>query len=825
MFSNSETGGRVSDKALKILCVDDEPDLLEALSLTLGSIGFEVLTASGIEDGLAIIAREGDRLVGVVSDLAMPGGGGLELRRRLVELNSSLPFLVLSGNIDEASRANAASLNISTLLEKPFRGKHLVETVKRETQNRVDSIREDDELLQGFVAEARALVEEMEQLVLRLEETRDAESLNRMFACAHTIKGASGYFRPDTLHRFTHRFEDYVQQVKSGTLPLDATSIGVSLRAIDTIQKLLEDLDTGLHRQGLVDLEYIFDFKAKASGADTAPAAQRAPESSANTKQNELRVSIDLLESFMERSGEVTVLRHMINKVLTALEPDNRDNANFTMLTTLLSEMHKANGQVQDQIADLRKVPLLQVLRPLGRVLRDLCANLSKSIRLEITGEDIRVDHKIAAALGNCLVHLLRNSADHGIEMPAQRVAAGKPDFGTVRLDASTLDGNFILRIRDDGRGIDAAVIRRKAIEKGLIADAAVLTSSETLELIFHPGFSTAEQVSDVSGRGVGADMVRTTVLDLGGSITIESEVGRGTEFTIILPEPKSVLIAAALVVKVGGQNFAIPRDKLERVISIEVDDRRLRKIGEADVLQEAKAVTPIVRMRNLFGLNVNESLNDRYLVCLQTSAGPLAIEVDQVFEIEEIVIKRLGSWTGGHGLYNGATFLGDGRVSLVLDPEGIVRHLKLEARKVAAKSKVPVVKPEVAADWLLFKLADQSVYSIDSKMIDRVERVEPDAIQPGRILTMIYQNTVLPVYSLDVNQASAKAARDPVTILVMQVEAKRFGLVVTEVLDLQPLDLSDESLRIVGGKRCVALDGHTVTLLESEFLQTVAAG
>lgn len=594
----------------KILCVDDEPALVDLISEIVSHLGFEVLTALNAEDAFEIVERESARLALVLSDHSMPGKSGFELRQMMLENHKQVPFVLVSGQVSRETALEAIELKISGFLAKPFQRRDLEQMIAAQSKDRVASILEEDELREGFVNDAEMLINEMENLLLALEnDLESTEGLDRLFACAHTIKGASGFFKPNTIHQFVHRFEDYLSPFKKGEHPLDATGVQTLLSGLDTIKELIRALAEQTTPPQLETLVKVFEVdreKSAAPAGEVKTRTETAPGPKAQKAEDEIRVPINVLNEFMETSGEITVLRNMVNKVLQGMEVTRGDDANVAMLTELMSEMHKSISFMQDKIEDLKKVPVSHLVRPLNRTLRDLCGSLRKQIQLGIDGEQLRVDHHLAEVLGKCLIHLLRNAADHGIEAPEARVAAGKAEQGHLQIAFSETTEQVLVRITDDGKGIDAARIKQKALEKQLITpeEAARKTDDEIRLLIFEAGFSTAEQVSDVSGRGVGMDMVRQTIADAGGRVELKSVVGQGTELTLRLPVPKSVMIINALLIRFKDQTYALPQDSVDRIVTLEEPGvfERLKMIGDVVFGESQGRLDPILGLGELFG-------------------------------------------------------------------------------------------------------------------------------------------------------------------------------------------------------------------------------
>jgi len=814
-------------RRIKLLLVDDEQELLRTLAVILEKLDYEVLTATNTNDATELINKHGARLAAIVSDLQMPGDlDGIQFRQKILEQTRSIPFIILSGYITRELALKALELKVSAFIEKPFEKDNLIEIFRKEAEARILSIREEDELLDGFVTEAQNLIEEMESLILAAEETAgDPTALNRIFACAHTIKGSSSYFKPDYLHRFSHKFEDYLSRFKNSAEVINATDISVCLKAIDILKELLQNLHSGESVE--IPLEkYLQIF--------TAERTKEIPESRASnvvattkvekeTKNTDIRIQMTVLDDFMERSGEITVLRNMVNKTVRSIEKQYPSNSQVTALTELLTELHKANSLLQEKVSDLRKVQLKQIFKPLHRTLRDLSFNLKKNMILTTQGEELRVDHALAEALSKCLIHMLRNSADHGIESSEERSAKGKSSQGTITVSIN-YEGEFIfVQFQDDGRGIDAQKIKLKAVEKGVLASekANKLSDSELLMLIFHPGFSTAEKVTDVSGRGVGMDMVKTTISRLGGEIGIESTIGAGTVFSIKLPLPKSVLIISSLLVKGAGQLFAIPQDSIDQVIEVG-GAHKIQYIKNDRFYVSGSEFLPVLSLSKILESKPESPPELQQLIVLNGKVGRYCLEVDEIFDIEDTVVKNVGPWLESLDVYAGATFLGDGRVGLILNVDALSRTVGPVVKDRTDKLNKKNSSAEKRDCVLIVDSGLKTLFGFRQSEIFRLEELQLNAIQySGRQQVFIYRDRVTPIYSL----ARLFGGENPSTndkslhMVMIEKNAHFLAFSVGQILDLVELTPGG-SLSTANGETRV-VNGRTITMLEIERLLT----
>ena len=821
------------NNSLKLLIVDDDQSSLDLVGESLSGLGFDLLRARDATEAFNLIQMNSARLALVVSDFNMPGETGFDLRKKMLPDLVDIPFVIVSGFVSREEALRAIDLKISAFLEKPFQIKALKELIKKESDSRVTTLREEDELLAGFLEEARTLLDEMESIVLTFDgRAAEPDAINRLFACAHTIKGTSGYFKPDTTNRFTHKFEDFIVKFRGTGVAIDPVSSQTMLGAIDVIRQLLDCLENYRKPPELKELIEIFNYVVPTTTAEAAPAQPNVAVKQ-EPKVDELKVSVALLNSFMERSGELTVLRNMVNKTLRLIEQDHAQDPNVAILSTLLNEMHKTNAIMQDEMSDLRKVSIRHIVKPLSRTVHDLSAQLKKKMKLEVKGEDLRVDHSVADVLSKCLIHIVRNSADHGLEGPDDRLGKGKPAVGTITLSAEQSNDMYKVTVADDGRGINYERVVKKAIENGLATadEISRMPRSQVLNFIFAPGFSTATVVTDVSGRGVGTDMVKRSVEEIGGHIVIESETDRGSSFTLHLPVPKSVMIVNSLLVQTNQNTYAIPQSSVRRVLRIEASDKRLQLIQDERFFAHDDGLLPLIRLTDVLQLPLAESSQTESpaitkIVWVETKAGELGVEVDEILDVEDTVVKKVAHWIDALQVYAGATFLADGRAGLVLDVEGI-------ARKAAASSAVPtrtkkreeleqLEKTEQQAErlsLLTFDVGTKTNYAVEQAELFRLEEISTEELQfVGQTTVVLYRGSTMRLLTID-GQNPVRDSRANWPIVVVKIEDTLIGFVVNKIGGFAELLKTDQSRSQYGS--IVIVENRAVTLVNLTEIAT----
>ena len=839
---------------LKILCIDDELDILEIYGDQVRSAGFTPILFQ--DPNLAVEAFKNDlrSIALVISDYRMPQMNGFELRAALMAVGgAAVPFVVISGFVDKEMALKALDLRIAAFIDKPTNQAEFTERVLKEAAARIEVIRESQALSGIFVEEAIAILDEIEPVLLSLEHDRaNPDAINAIFRGAHTLKGSSGCLDSDVITKYVHKYEDIISGLKKGQLTLTDEIYEILFKGLDRIKGMVGSIATkSLHTYKLEDILPEVTLRSGGPHLDAAKTEERATVSPGAAgkvdahkvkAKDSIAVPINMLDELSGYSGEITVIRNMVNKIVRSLEAQYLGNREIISLGELLDEMHKINSTIQLRITDLRKVPLAAVLKPIPRTIRDLSRDLSKSIVLGIDGDTLRVDSSIAAVCSNSLVHLVRNSADHGIELPAERLAAGKPEAGNVQIKCFEANDHVHISIADDGRGIDYLKIRAKALEKGLFTAEQLggMSEQQTLGIIFASGFSTAAKVTDVSGRGVGMDMVKSSVEAVGGQIDIESKPGYGSTFTMRLPIPKSVLIINSLVVEAANQCFAVPQDAILRVLRMDRAQYQtmVQNAATGVVLRRDDTIYPLISLKDVLGLAkpaLAEVAENDVVEILILRAGALlfALQVDGILDSEEIVVKRLQTCFNPQGVYAGATFMGDGSVGLILDviavamlagvtpsasEQAVVAH---ESRQAQIAQEVPVV----LRDYLLFSFGSKTLFGAPLDQVFRLEEIDPIKVKrSGARRVVIYRDCAMPIYSIEhllkLTQPESSAALPPkesISVIVTRNKDSYVGFEVSKVVDIASTnqEISSEIRDRVGVAGNAFINEHSVTILD----------
>lgn len=827
----------MSNPKLKILLVDDEAELIGAMESFLEK-HYEVLKAYCAEDALVLIDAHAPELVCVISDFKMKQMTGMQLRYEMLKKHKDIPFVLLSGFISREDALAGIDAKISSFESKPFDYNRLPDLVKKVASDRESTIQERMMLEHTFIEEASAICEELEPLIMSLESNpTDIENLNTIFRLIHTIKGSSGVLESTHIRTYVHKYEDLLSKLKSSQLLATPEIVSVLLQGFDIVNRMIAHLRSGTHwDEDVEELAKIFDVNTKATAhASQATQNTAATNSNRNSTIESVSVPTSMLDQFMEQSGEITVIRNMVNKLIRVIEKEQPGNKNVQQLSELLDEMHKINGGMQGRLSETRKVPCTKVFKSIPRIVRDTASALGKKVNLSVHGESTRVDTAIAKVLSDSMTHIIRNSLDHGIESPEKRVAKGKAPEGILSISAVEQKDEIIVTISDDGAGLNVDRIKKKALEQKLYKEdeLARMPEKSIFKLIFASGFSTAEKVTDVSGRGVGMDMVRSAVEGLKGSIDIESTPDKGAKFQLRLPVPKSVLIINSLSVVAENLSFAIPQDSITRLI-------RFDEAKSLDLIHQLEGgyavhfegdLIPVVDLGEVLNLRPRGSI--RYqtmesvnLLIISTMNRYYALFVDKVLDSEEIVVKSAGKHLAKLKVYMGATFMADGNVGLILNTDGIAEVACVSAFNQSTEDKTatapPPIKSNSQAEHLVFHLFCDGKFSVPLERIHRLEEIRSDAVQTAGDRTVtIYRDQIMPLIDLS-NEVAHKPHHTNINdsafnIFVVLTQKQYVGFIIKSITDIAAVDNDKKYDMSDRPQLCGTLDigGEVVSMID----------
>jgi two-component system, chemotaxis family, sensor kinase CheA len=723
-----------------------------------------------------------------------------------------------------------------------------------------------DEILRDFVVETSENIDLVDSELVRFEkEPNNGAIVAQIFRLVHTVKGTCGFLGLPRLESLAHAAETVISRFRDG-VPVTRDAVSLILETIDRIKVIIAAIEqTALEPAGhdadlierleqmallgdkpgpaeleaapdtaegslvyqvlerplkpgevsLDELEQAFRETSVAEmpeaakhlapghhAASASPQERQVGVSGIDLKRNTIRVAVDTLEHLMTMVSELVLTRNQLMEIA-------RRNASpeYNMPLQRLSQV---TGELQDGVMKTRMQPIGSAWANLPRLVRDLSADLGKEIDLEAVGADTEIDRQLLELIKDPITHMIRNAADHGIELPEERVRAGKPPRGKVRISAAQEGGYIILNISDDGKGLDLNRIRSKAVDLGLVSELELerLSEQQVSRFIFHPGFSTASRVTSVSGRGVGMDVVRTNIEQTGGNIEIRSENGKGT--AIVLKIPLTLAIAAALIVTCRGQRFAIPQLAIVEIVRPRAgSDARLEQMNGASVLRLREKLVPVAGLDDLLGMHGGEEPADtaqRFIVICQFENNVYGLAVDSVLQTEEIVVKPASTRLRHIQTYSGTTIMGDGSVIMILDPNGIggaigtthVTEIGAESAHISANENFVESKTAL----LVFRAGDSGFQAVPLGLVTRLEEVDVTKIERSDGQNLIqYRGKLMPLVSANASVSIRSSGRQPV--LVFSYGSRSAGVLVDEIVDIVEekleIDRSGQSIGCIG--------------------------
>ena len=579
------------------------------------------------------------------------------------------------------------------------------------------------DLLAIYLEDARAHLEALDHCLLTLERDGfDAEAVASVLGPLHTLKGNSGMIGFSGIKNYVHRLEDVFARIAERALPLtperfDRLFAGASVLR-DAVERAARDgaeaRDLAMERAELAAMAAAATpapVPAPPAGAPHAGAVRSVPTAPApadppadtrrtenafvSTRSNMVRVDFGQLDHLLNLVGELIIYRTKLHDLGRELAERLGDRTHGGDLLEAVHQVAAVSTQLQETVMDIRMLPIRHVFERFPRLVRDLARQQGKEIELILEGETTRIDKAIIDEIGEPLVHMIRNAVDHGIEAPDQRVARGKTPTGTILLSATQESNHVLITIMDDGSGIDASLVREKALARGLLRGDEQLSERELVQLVFAQGFSTSDTVSEISGRGVGLDVVLKSIERLNGLVEVETVPGVGTKFIIQLP--LTLAIISALLVEVAGRTYAIPLGSV--VESLKLRPHELHRIGGREALRIRERIVPVVRLAELFALADGAASPRQYVVILGRGDKRVGLIVDHLKGQQQVVIKALDPSVSGAGLgLAGATIMGDGRVVLILDVTSLFegrRHALGHGLHELPAAAAPYVKQE----------------------------------------------------------------------------------------------------------------------------------
>src|SRR4051794_10668101 len=641
-----------------------------------------------------------------------------------------------------------------------------------------------DDLIADFVAECREMLEALGGEIVAWEaQPGDRARLDSIFRFVHTVKGNCGFFEFPRLEALSHAAEDALADVRAGRREADGALVSAVLAIVDRIGEMVAAIEAGEDFPIGDDSLLIAALAPGAGGPATPLAAALEGQGKAAAAPRTIRLSVELLDRVMSTVSDMVLARNELARRLRESPTDVPVDGAFERLSSIIADM-------RDAITRTRMQRIENLFVGLPRMVRDLCAELGKQVLVDVEGGDVELDREMIKMIRDPLTHIVRNAVDHGIELPAERLKAGKREIGILSVSARQSGNQILIDIHDDGRGIDGKRLVEKAIANGVIekSDAAQLTQREQLALIFEAGLSTAREVTAISGRGVGMDVVRSNVERIGGVVEVDSKLGEGTRMTLRVP--LTLTIIPALSVSIGTQHFAIPRSAIEEIVRANGESVTLEHLGGAGVATIRGRRVPEVSLAEILGLESEVEMKDRTLIVLRPAGGDVyALSVDRIHDHEELVVKPAAPAVMATGLYAGTTLADDGSPILLFDPAGLaqVGGVKLETLERAARiAEGPAAAESKATAVLLFRGLDGGRRALRLAVVDRIEEVPINAIKraAGQLRVQV-GDAILPLAGAELEQLG----QDKVRVFRLNDGVHEIGYAFAEVVDFAAID------------------------------------
>ncbi len=740
-----------------------------------------------------------------------------------------------------------------------------------------------DDLLSEFLTETSESLSVLDLELVKLEQNPEPSILQNIFRLVHTIKGTCGFLGLPRLEHVAHASENVLGKFRDGELEVTPDAVTLILAAIDRIKSILthleqnecepegsdgdliERLDAMAEGRGgaagaqgkagpakkpvaEIDLDALFESKATpeakpepapepeaepepepAAVAPSVPAApaqppavrESAPAAAADHPKESsvaaqtIRVNVELLEGLMTLVSELVLTRNQLLQMVRG-----RDDSEFTAPLQRLSHI---TTDLQEGVMKTRMQPIGNAWAKLPRIVRDLALEMSKKIDLQMLGAETELDRQVLELIKDPLTHMVRNSADHGLEGPEERKRVGKPEIGKVVLNAYHEGGHIIIEISDDGRGLNIDRIKAKAVQNGLASEAELdgMTPQQIYQFIFRAGFSTAEKVTSVSGRGVGMDVVRTNIERIGGTVELKSQPGKGSTFVIKIP--LTLAIVSALIVECAGERFAIPQiSVLELVRVTNNSEHGIETINNAPVLRLRDRLLPLVSLKRLLRLTDDKEAErqETFIVVTQVGTYTFGIIVDRVFDTEEIVVKPVAPILRHITMFSGNTILGDGSVIMILDPNGIAGSTGESGMMAGAQTAETHLAREGHGDaktsLLVFRGGGDDLKAVPLALVARLEEIDVKDVEYSHGKPMVqYRGHLMPLIGVDGSLSLREEGRQPV--LVFSDREHTMGLVVDEIVDIVEdrlkVELSTDTPGVIG---TAVIAGRATTIIDA---------
>lgn len=650
-----------------------------------------------------------------------------------------------------------------------------------------------DELIADFISETSESLLQLDNELVELENNpENYDLLSKIFRVMHTIKGTCGFLGLNKLAAVAHATESILDKMRSKTLAINSQNISLILKAIDVIKAIVEYIGKNGSEPAEDYSNIINNINLSISGEVVEVAKPDIPSGEANNEEKHkeenvtqtVRVKVEVLDHLMQMISELVLSRNQLSQ----LERVIRNNE----FSSALQNLNSLTAILQDTIMDTRMQPIGNAWAKVPRIVRDLSKELNKKIKLVMIGQETELDKQLIEAIKDPLVHMVRNSADHGLEKEEDRIKAGKPAEGTITLNAYYSNGCVIMEVSDDGFGLNLTKIKNKILEKSLASESelASLSDEQIMQYIFRAGFSTSEKVTGLSGRGVGMDVVKNNIDSIRGSVEIKSVMGKGSSFIITIP--LTLAIMPILMIGIGGRRFGIAQTSILEMIGVNNQYQyKIEKIDQQLLLHLRDGFLPLIDLRKILGFQESDLSKDYNVVVCESNGVSFGLIVDNVFDAEEIVLKPLSVVFKKIPIYSGITLLGNGEIIMILNINELVKEVASFGVDHQAKLVEELEKDSILSHFLVIK-SGLEYKAIPLEVVSRLEEIDTSKIEMVNGKKVIqHDNNLIYIEPLDKRYNIPKKGKQ--LILIVDNGEHIIGIAVEKVIDIVKANINTQ--------------------------------
>ena len=781
----------------QVVLVDDDESRLETYEEYLKSSNYETKSFRSSSVALEYIHSNEYKIAAVFSDFKMPAMTAFQLVEELSSRDIEVPLFIITESHDQEVAERTKELKGAKCLPKPVNKGDMLESLEQESEERISNLEENRELILEFLKETEPMLEELEDIVVHLEghgySDRSIESYLRVL---HTVKGTASCLRLNDISTFSHHYEEFIGKLKSKELDLSDHIFDVLLEGVDCLREMYSCMETFSETPYLIEnLVKIFDGSAGGGGS----VVKHGDVTHTGNRADELTVPRSVIDNFWNFTGDITVIKNNLENNILKLQKSITNDDTIRSIYDDVLELSRASAVVQQDIADIRSTSMHSTFRYVVRAANTSAKSCGKAIEVATSGGNIRVDFVVSKLLRSVLVHLVRNSVDHGIEDEVTRASLGKNRSGKIEINCYEEGGRVVVDILDDGKGMDVHTIKAKALERKIYTEEQLnaMSDRKIMNIIFESGFSTSESVNDISGRGVGMDMVKKSIREIGGNIYIKSTLGKGSHVGIHIPISDCVVITKLLVSSVSGTLIGVLLEHLVEVLPY--DSNAVGSgVNENNIFNYRGSWIPLIDLLTVCDLDAGgaDYLN-RKVIVLQGGGYCYGVVVDSVHEIEDIVLREMNNLDNLNPFFSGAATIADESIVLILDVELVGEKLKLNYTKYDSPNtdNILVEVNDNTNQYILFSIEAPGNYAIPVNVVHRLEHISKSCIEysGGRPL-LRYNGKPLPIISVEqmLNSSDLTDIKkyicdlDLLNIIVVSEQGRMFGLLVKDMKEVR---------------------------------------